>query len=172
MGLRVALPRSKHASPIGVREGALTSLARAGIVASTVAACAIISPDFDRIVALQVGSEAVTLTVGDTLLLEAQAINAAGDTVVDADIFWAVIDADSGQLGFTLDTTAGSVVAIATGSGRVQARVRDIRSDPITITVIEPVPGSQHSNSQGHHQRGVVLSSATAHTRKASGSAP
>ncbi len=163
-------PRSKHASPIGVREGALTSLARAGIVATAVAACAIISPDFDRIVALQVEPEALTLTIGDTLLLEAQAVNAAGDVVVDADIFWAVIDVDSGQLGFTLDTTTGTVVAIAVGSGHVQARVADIRSDPITITVVEPVTGSQHPNGNRRDQHGIILSSAAVYTRNKSGS--
>ncbi len=163
--------RSRRASPIGVREGALTSLARAGIVASTVAACAIISPDFDRIVALQVGSGAVTLTVGDTLLLEAQAINAAGDIVVDADIFWAIIDVDSGQLGFTLDTTTGTVVAIAVGSGRVQSRVADIRSDPITITVVEPVTGSQHPNGNRRDQQGIILSRGAAYARNKSESA-
>ncbi len=121
--------------------------------------------------ALQVGSGAVTLTVGDTLLLEAQAINAAGDIVVDADIFWAVIDADSGQLGFTLDTTTGAIAAIAAGSGRVQARVTDIRSDPIVITVVEPVPGSQSPNGNRRNQHGTVRSSAATLTRKQSRSA-
>ncbi len=138
---------------------------------TTVAACGIISPDFDRIVALQVDPEAITLTIGDTLLLEAQAINAAGDIVADADIFWAVIDVDSGQLGFTLDTTTGTVVAIAAGSGRVQSRVANIRSDPITITVIEPVTGSQHPNGNRRDQQGIIMSRAAAYARNKSGSA-
>ncbi len=135
------------------------------------AACAIISADFDRIVALQVDPEALTLTIGDTLLLEAQAVNAAGDIVVDADIFWAIIDVDSGQLGFTLDTTTGPVVAIAAGSGRVHSRVADIRSDPITITVVEPVAGSQHPNGNRRNQQGIILSRATAYARNKSASA-
>ncbi|MFB3069998.1 MAG: hypothetical protein ACE1ZF_04850 [Gemmatimonadales bacterium] len=138
---------------------------------TTVAACAIISPDFDRIVALQVDPGAFTLTIGDTLLLEAQAVNAAGDIVADADIFWAVIDVDSGQLGFTLDTTTGTVVAIAAGSGRVQSRVGDIRSEPITITVVEPGTGSQHPNSNRRDQQGIIPSRATAYARNKSGSA-
>lgn len=100
------------------------------------------------------------MTIGDTLLLEVQAISAAGDTVVDADIFWAIIDVDSGQLGFTLDATTGTVVAIETGSGRVQARVGDIRSDPITITVAEPITGSPHQPHGGPESRGIVLSHA------------
>ena len=138
---------------------------------TTVAACAIISPDFDRIVALQVDPGAFTLTIGDTLLLEAQAVNAAGDIVVDADIFWAIIDVDSGQLGFTLDTTTGTVLAIAAGAGRVQARVADIRSDPITITVVEPVTGSQHPKGNRHDSHGIILSSAAAYARNKSKSA-
>jgi hypothetical protein len=164
-------PRSKHASPIGAREETLKSLARAGIVATTVAACAIISQDFDRIVALQVEPEALTLTIGDTLLLEAQAVNAAGDIVADADIFWAVIDVDSGQLGFTLDTTTGTVVAMGAGSGRVQARVADIRSDPITITVVEPVTGSQLPNGNRHLPHGILLPSIAAYAHNRSRSA-
>ncbi len=163
--------RPRHASPIGVREGTLKSLARAGVVATTVAACAIINPDFDRIVALQVDPGPLTITIGDTLLLEAQAVNAAGDIVVDADIFWAVIDVDSGQLGFTLDTTTGTVVAIAVGSGHVQARVADIRSEPITITVVEPVTGSQHPDGTRHDPQETILSSTAAHARNKSGSA-
>ncbi len=163
--------RPRHASPIGVRQGTLKSLARAGIVATGVAACAIISPDLDRIVALQTEPDPLTITIGDTLLLEAQAVNAAGDIVVDADIFWTVIDVDSGQLGFTLDTTTGTVVAIAAGSGRVQARVADIRSDPITITVVEPVTGSQHPDGTRHDPQKTILSSTAAHARNKSGSA-
>ncbi len=163
--------RPKHASPIGVREGTLKFLARAGVVATTVAACAIINPDFDRIVALQVDPGPLTITIGDTLLLKAQAVNAAGDIVVDADIFWTVIDVDSGQLGFTLDTTTGTVAAIAAGSGRVQARVVDIRSDPITITVVEPVTGSQHPDGTRHDPQETILSSTAAHARNKSGSA-
>ncbi|MCZ6857563.1 MAG: hypothetical protein O7F70_06145 [Gemmatimonadetes bacterium] len=157
--------RSQHPSLFGAREGTLKSFARAGIIATTVAACATISPDFDRIIALQVDPEALTMTIGDTLLLEVQAISAAGDTVVDADIFWAIIDVDSGQLGFTLDATTGTVVAIETGSGRVQARVGDIRSDPITITVVEPITRSPHQPRGGPESRGVVLSHNVLSTR-------
>ena len=162
--------RPKHASPIGVREGTLKFLARAGVVATTVAACAIISPDFDRIVALQVDPEAVTMTIGDTLLLEAQAVNAAGDIVVDADIFWAVIDVDSGQLGFTLDTTTSTVAAIAAGSGRVQARVADIRSEPITITVAEPSAGLPHHPGDRHESNGIARPRTVLSTRHRLGS--
>ncbi len=74
--------------------------------------------------------------VGDTIHLAAQAVSAAGEFVADAEIFWAIIDADSGQIGFTLDTATGIVSGVQAGSGRVQARVETIRSSPITITVV------------------------------------
>jgi hypothetical protein len=79
-----------------------------------------------------------TMVVGDTLQLEAQAISAAGETVAEAEVFWAIIDVDSGQIGFTLDTLTGLVAAHQPGSGQVQARVENIRSNPISITVQPP----------------------------------
>ncbi len=102
------------------------------------AGCTLLTADFDRIVALQIDPEDRIVVVGDTIHLAAQAVNAAGEFVADAVIFWAIIDADSGQIGFTLDTATGIVSGIQTGSGRVQARVEEIRSNPIPITVVEP----------------------------------
>ena len=100
------------------------------------AGCSLLTADFDRIVALQIDPEDRTVVVGDTIHLAAQAVNAAGEFVADAEIFWAIIDADSGQIGFTLDTATGIVSGLQPGSGRVQARVEEIRSNPITITVV------------------------------------
>ncbi len=96
------------------------------------------SPDLNRIVALQVDPANRTVVVGDTLRLEAQAINGAGEVVADAEVFWAIIDVDSGQIGFTLDTATGLISAHEIGEGRVQARVGNIRSNPITISVVAP----------------------------------
>jgi hypothetical protein len=100
------------------------------------AGCSLLTADFDRIVALQIDPVDRTVVVGDTIHLAAQAVDAAGEFVADADIFWAIIDADSGQIGFTLDTATGIVSGLQPGSGRVQARVEEIRSNPITITVV------------------------------------
>lgn len=100
------------------------------------AGCTLLTADFDRIVALQIDPEDRTVVVGDTIHLAAQAVNAAGEFVADAEIFWAIIDADSGQIGFTLDTATGIVSGVQPGSGRVQARVEEIRSSPISITVV------------------------------------
>ncbi len=100
------------------------------------AGCTLLTADFDRIIALQIDPEDRTVVVGDTIHLAAQAVNAAGEFVADAEIFWAIIDADSGQIGFTLDTATGIVSGLQPGSGRVQARVEEIRSNPIQITVV------------------------------------
>ncbi len=102
------------------------------------AGCTLLTADFDRIVALQIDPEDRTVVVGDTIHLAAQAVNAAGEFIADAAIFWAIIDADSGQIGFSLDTATGIVSGVQPGSGRVQARVEEIRSNPILITVVAP----------------------------------
>ena len=74
--------------------------------------------------------------VGDTIRLVATAINAAGNPVADAVVTWAILDVDSGQVGFTIDSTSGLVQGVSEGGGRVQARVENLRSDPITVTVV------------------------------------
>ena len=126
----------------------LTKTARAALFTTATAACSILSPDFNRVVALQVEPEDRTVAVGDTIRLEAQAVNAGGEIVSQADVFWAVID--TGEIGFTVDTTTGEVAGLQPGSGRVQARVEDIRSDPITITV---VPAASVSARRGDRRR-------------------
>ncbi len=131
-------PRAAYAARNRVRGGTLTPLARAPLLAMVTAGCTLLTSDFDRIIALQIDPEDRTVVVGDTIHLAAQAVNAAGEFVADAEIFWAIIDADSGQIGFTLDTATGIVSGLQPGSGRVQARVEEIRSNPITITVVAP----------------------------------
>ena len=117
-------------------------MARAPILAMVTAGCTLLTADFDHIVALQIDPEDRTVVVGDTIHLAAQAVNAAGEFVADAEIFWAIIDADSGQIGFTLDTATGIVSGIHPGFGRAQARVEEIRSNPIQITVVAPTSAS------------------------------
>ncbi len=128
--------RAAYASRHRVRGGTLSPLARAPLLATVTAGCTLLTADFDRIVALQIDPEDRTVVVGDTIHLAAQAVSAAGEFVADAEIFWAIIDADSGQIGFTIDTATGIVSGVQPGSGRVQARVETIRSSPITITVV------------------------------------
>ena len=140
-------PRAAYASRNRARGGGLSPLARAPLLAMVTAGCTLLTADFDRIVALQIDQEDRTVVVGDTIHLAAQAVDAAGKFVADAEIFWAIIDVDSGQIGFTLDTVTGIVSGVQPGFGRVQARVEKIRSNPIPITVVTPTGASSTSSS-------------------------
>lgn len=100
-------------------------------------ACSEITGDFDRIVAIEiVGSTSPSLEEGDTLQLRARAISAKGDSVPDAGLWWVLLDVDSGQVGFTIDSASGVVSSYGAGSGRVQARVENLFTSAITITVL------------------------------------
>ena len=82
------------------------------------------------------------LEEGDTLRLRARAISAKGDTVPDAGLWWVLLDVDSiGQVGFTIDSATGLISAYGPGSGDVQARVDNLGTGAITVTVA-PAPDS------------------------------
>ena len=98
--------------------------------------CGILNPDLAPIIALEVEVQDLTLQVDDSVQLVARAVNGAGDVVAEAVILWSIIDVDSGQIGFSLDTATGMVRGQQAGAGRVQARVLDIRSQPILVTVV------------------------------------
>ncbi len=100
-------------------------------------ACETITGDFSRVIAIEINAPSeVTILVDDTLVLQATAINAAGNPVTDAIIVWALLDIDSGQVGFTLDPPSGTVIGISAGSGRVRAQVEELPSEPVTINVM------------------------------------
>ena len=97
------------------------------------AACTIITGDLGRIVAIEIDGGAVRrVEENDTINLTARALDAAGDTVPDATIVWELLDADS---GYDLDSLTGIIQAFSPGTGRVRARVEDLRSDTISIVV-------------------------------------
>jgi hypothetical protein len=86
---------------------------------------------------MQIESRDRSIVVGETLQLVARAVNAAGDVVDSIAVGWQIVDVDSGQIGFTLDTVTAIVVGTHPGAGRVQAHLADLRSNPITITVVQ-----------------------------------
>jgi hypothetical protein len=94
--------------------------------------------DPDHVIALEIPSPPSSIVVGDTVRLTARALNAMGTPVPDVTIRWAVVD--TGVTGFTLDES-GLVTATAPDTGRVQARVDDLRSDPIQLKVVASLPG-------------------------------
>jgi hypothetical protein len=75
------------------------------------------------------------LEVGDTLMPRARALNGRGDSV-DATIFWASLDTATVVV---LDSATGATLGKQTPSGRIQARVANLRSSPVTITVQPPL---------------------------------
>ncbi len=117
----------------------MTRACRAAALALLVMGCDLFSGDPDRVIALEiVGGLTYSIAVNDTLGLHARAVAANGDTVIDATIEWAMLD--TGIVHIALEPTTGTVVGLSAGASRVQAKVEDIRSDAITITVTAPPP--------------------------------
>ena len=102
------------------------------------AACTIITGDLGRIIAIEIdGTATRSVEENATITLSARAIDAAGDTVPDAIIVWELLPTDSGDVvsGFTIDSTTGVILASTPCSGRVRARVEELRSDTISVVV-------------------------------------
>ncbi len=103
-------------------------------------ACTEIAGDLGRVVAIDiVGSLNPSVEEGDTLQLRARALDAAGDSVPEATIIWAILDI--GKVGFTLDTATGLVTADTVGQGRVRGSVDNLVSGIVTVAVV-PAPDS------------------------------
>ncbi|GIW51759.1 MAG: hypothetical protein KatS3mg081_1114 [Gemmatimonadales bacterium] len=98
-------------------------------------ACGSLLGDPDRIIALEVpGGTNRSLNVGDTLVLAARAITARGERLNSVSVEWAVVD--TAVTAFSLDPASGTVVGLQPGSGRVQGSYQELKTDPITITVL------------------------------------
>jgi uncharacterized protein YjdB len=99
-------------------------------------ACKQLTGSFSNVVAIAyTGPTAPTVEVGDTIRLTAHALDAAGDSVPDAAVTWAVLELDTVRVGFSLDSTTGLITGLYPGSGRVVAAVENLQTDPITVTV-------------------------------------
>lgn len=72
---------------------------------------------------------------GDTLHPGARALNGRGEPVPDAEVFWAAID----TAVFQVDETTGATFAAEPGAGRIQARVGNLRSNPVTVIAQAPM---------------------------------
>lgn len=99
--------------------------------------CASLPTTGDGVVALELlVPKALIIAPGDSLQLRARAVDRNGDTVAAA-IRWHTVD----TLVIRVDSLRGMVTPLlTTGSGRVQAAVGTLRSDPITITIRAPSP--------------------------------
>ncbi len=104
------------------------------LIAALALACTEITGDSDRIIALEIlGPLLRTVEEGDTLQLEARALDANGDVVPDAVILWAVVD--TAVVGFTIGETTGLVETTAPDTGRVAAIADELPSEPVQIQV-------------------------------------
>ena len=71
------------------------------------------------------------IEVGDTLRPTARALNGRGDSTA-AVIVWSALDTTIQ----VVDSNAGTSVGRIVGNGRLQARVGNLRSNPVTITIL------------------------------------
>jgi hypothetical protein len=72
--------------------------------------------------------------VGDTLRPRARALDGRGDSTA-ADFVWTALDTTIA----VVDSSTGATVGVVAGTGRLQARVGNLRSNPVTVTVLAPL---------------------------------
>ncbi|HYS22020.1 MAG TPA: hypothetical protein VEO73_13105 [Gemmatimonadales bacterium] len=118
---------------------ALTRLTTAGTftwLSLGAAACGALSSDPRQVVALDASlPDSGRIEVGDTLRPQARGLNGQGDSVA-ATITWATLDT---AILTVVDSVSGKTVGKAAGLGRVQARIGNLRSNPLNVTVQPPL---------------------------------
>lgn len=87
------------------------------------------------------GPAAPTVAEGDTLTLTAVALDAGGEPLPDVPVIWHVIELDTVEVGFTLDSLTGLVTGVFPGGWRVRAEADGLRTSLLTVTVVA-VPDS------------------------------
>ncbi|MCH7874764.1 MAG: hypothetical protein IH965_05645 [Gemmatimonadetes bacterium] len=108
------------------------------------AACNEITGDFSDVIAIEyAGPSSLQIEEGDTVRLEALALDLRGEPLPDVQVVWTVIELDTVQVGFTLDSLTGLITATAPGGPwRVQGRVEELRTDPPIRVTVTPSPDS------------------------------
>lgn len=100
-------------------------------LAAVLCACKI-KTDPDQPVAVEVIlPDSGRAEVTDTYLPRGRALNGFGDSVA-AQLYWSSLD----SAVQVLDSATGASLAAAVGSGRLQARVGGLRSNPQTLTIL------------------------------------
>ena len=104
----------------------------AAVMLGAAAACTPLGVDLDQIVAIEVRfPDSAVVEEGDTIFPWARAIDGRGDSVA-ANVFWAALDTAQVTV---LDSTTGVTLGKKAGSGRLQARVGSLRSNPVPVVV-------------------------------------
>jgi len=103
------------------------------VLAVVLAACSDLSSTGKGVVALRVLLPSpAAVEPGDTLPLQAQALDIDGDTIPGAEIFWRTPDTAALDM---VDSVGLVTTALTSGTGRVQARVGSLFSDLQTLTI-------------------------------------
>jgi hypothetical protein len=104
--------------------------------ACALAACGTFGTDLDAVIALQTFlPDSGAVLMGDTLRPRARALNGRGDSVA-ATVIWAALDT---AIAAVVDSSTGATLGKQHGTGRIQARVGNLRSTPLTVRVQTPV---------------------------------
>jgi hypothetical protein len=95
-------------------------------------ACGKLGTNLDQVVALEIVlPDSGVIKVGGTLLPLGRALNGRGDSVA-AEIFWSALDT---AIITVTDSATGATYGKAVGTGRLQARVGVLRSNPQSVIV-------------------------------------
>ncbi|MDH4043858.1 MAG: hypothetical protein OEY20_16365 [Gemmatimonadota bacterium] len=106
------------------------------MLGALLAGCTAITGDFSNVVAIQyTGPLTPRVAEGDTLTLTAVALDANGNQLPEVPILWRVLEPETVQVGFTLDSLTGLVTGLYAGAGRVRADADGIRTGLLTVTV-------------------------------------
>jgi hypothetical protein len=73
--------------------------------------------------------------------LTAVALDRDGNTLTDVPVIWRVLEPDTVEVAFALDSMTGLVTGLFAGAGRVQGDADGLRTNTITVTV-RAVPDS------------------------------
>jgi hypothetical protein len=99
-------------------------------------ACGQLGTDLDQVVALEVFlPDSGRVEVTDTLRPRARALNGRGDSVA-AQVYWSSLDT---AIVAVVDSATGVTFAKAVGTGRLQARVGTLRTNPLSVVVLAPL---------------------------------
>jgi hypothetical protein len=99
------------------------------------AACHALSPDLNAVIAIEITlPDSGRVELQDTLRPSARALNGRGDSTA-ADLVWTALDTTIA----VVDSSTGATVGRLVGTGRLQARVGNLPSNPVTVTVLAPL---------------------------------
>ena len=102
------------------------------LLAGFALACGSITGDLNEVIAIDVTlPDSGRMELGDTLVPHARALDGRGDSVA-ATVYWDDLD----TLLQIVDSSTGALVGRTVGTGLIQARVGNLRSNPQAVTVL------------------------------------